>query len=217
MIRFFAELIKSLGMCQEDCISCGGKISSWQQGFVCENCINSLKPHHPAEYKRLDHVKSYRVFGLYEGTLKDVILSIKFNANIPLAHWLGKVTAPYLWEYIDSTKPDIITTPAINLRRYWSRGFNHAEEILKGAEAPYISVFKRVGFQAPSAGLKKEERLKVVQTHLLKDEAIDLLENKRVLIFDDVLTTGATITRLAELSLMVGALEVHAFFVAKAL
>lgn len=56
-----------------------------------------------------------------------------------------------------------------------------------------------------------------MQTHLLKDEAIDLLENKKVLIFDDVLTTGATITRLAELSLMVGALEVHAFFVAKAL
>lgn len=217
VIRILANIVKSLGICEEECISCGGKISCLDQGYVCEKCIKSLKPYHPVQYKKLDYISSYRVFGRYEGTLKDIIQNVKFHANIPLARLLGKVIAAYLWEYIQNLKPDLITCPAINVRRYWSRGFNHAEEILKGADIPYIRVFTRTGFDPASAGLKSEDRLRVVKSHHLRKNTIDLLEDKKVLIFDDVLTTGATIERLAELALSVGSSQVHAFFVAEAL
>lgn len=217
MIKVFAQLVKFSGLCEEECISCGGPIHCKDQGYFCNACIESLKPYHPVEYRKLEYVSSYRVFGRYEGVLKSLILNAKFHAHVSLARSIGKVISPYLWEYIEIINPDLITCPGINIRRYWSRGFNHAEEMLKGAGVPFIKVFKRVGLEGASAGLSKEERLKVVKSHKLREEVIDLLEDKKVLIFDDVLTTGATITRLAQLILSVGASEVYAFFVAQAL
>ncbi len=213
----FAQIVKFLGLCEEECVFCGGPIYSKDQGYFCDTCLESLKPYHPIEYREIEYVSSYRVFGRYEGVLKSLILHAKFGAHVSLARYIGKVISPYLWEYIELINPDIITCPAINIRRYWSRGFNHAEEMLRGANVPFVKIFKRTGFGGPSAGLTKEERLKAVESHKLREEVIDLLEDKKVLIFDDVLTTGATITRLAELVLSVGALEVHAFFVAQAL
>jgi len=217
MIKVFARLVKFSGLCEEECIFCGAPIYSEDQGYFCNVCLEHLKPHHPLEYRKLEYVSSYRVFGRYEGVLKSLILSAKFRANVSLARSLGKVISPYLWEYIEIINPDLITCPGVNIRRYWSRGFNHTEEMLRGAGVPFVKVFKRIGLGGISAGLSKEERLRAVKSHKLREEVIDLLEDKKVLIFDDVLTTGATITRLAELVLSVGASEVYAFFVAQAL
>lgn len=65
------------------------------------------------------------------------------------------------------------------------------------------------------ARLNREERQRAVKEYRLKKKCMDLLEDKIVLLFDDLLTTGATAQRLAELLLSVGAREVHAYFVAR--
>ncbi|MFN3814026.1 MAG: ComF family protein [Aquificaceae bacterium] len=215
MHKLISTIFKTLGITEEKCVVCGGPNLPDDQGYVCEECLNLISPTCPIVYEPLPYVSSYRVYGRYEDVLRDVILCIKFNSNIPLARKLGQVISLHLWEYIKDINPDFITYPAINLRRLWTRGFNHVEELLKGASVPYMSLFKRVGLDGPSVRMRKEERYKKVQNHRLREELAGLLEGKRVLVVDDVLTTGATISRLGELLLSAGAEEVNAFFVAK--
>ncbi|WP_333784944.1 phosphoribosyltransferase family protein [Thermocrinis sp.] len=207
------KFLRLLGISQSECIHC--QSPAMGDLFLCKECIQDIKPFHPIEYTPIPYVFSYRVFGKYEGVLKSILQQIKFSNNPFLARWLGEAIKDHLWEFIEQTNPDIITFPELNLRRFWTRGFNQIEEILKGAGVPYQRVFKRVGFDPPMARLDKKKRIKASQTHTLREEWIEVLEGKKVLIVDDVLTTGGTISRLCELLLSVGAEQTHAFFLTK--
>ena len=209
------KLLKGLGLLQTECVACGKDGNYKEQGYVCEDCLNKLKPFHPIEHRHIDYVFSYRVFSAYEGVLKEVIRSIKFDLNIPLAIRLGKIISPYLWEYMNDIDADLITCPPLNYRRMWTRGFNHVEKILQGAGIKPMSIFVRRGFSKPMAFLSTTERAKAVKEYQIRREMIDFVYQKKILIVDDLLTNGITISRLAELLLSVGANEVHAFFVAK--
>ncbi|MCS6875670.1 MAG: phosphoribosyltransferase family protein [Aquificaceae bacterium] len=210
-------LLQSIGLAKSLCSACGLNFVGKEQGFLCESCLQSLKPYHPMDYsKRIEYVFSYRIYGLYKDVLKEVIQSIKFENSKRLAHRLGGIIKEHIQEYIEEVQPDLITYPSLNLRRLWSRGFNHMEEVLKGAGVPAIKLFKRRDFKPPLAYLDEQERARVVKEHRLKEEFIEYLQGKRVLIVDDLLTTGSTIKRLAYLLMSVGAEEVHAYFIAKA-
>jgi len=209
------NFLRLLGISQAECIHCHNP--AIEDLFLCKECIQDIKPFHPIEYTHIPYVFSYRVFGKYEGVLKSIVQQIKFSNNPFLARWLGGSIKDHLWEFIEQTNPDIITFPELNLRRFWTRGFNQIEEILKGAEVPYQRVFKRVGFDPPMARLDKKKRIKASQTHTLRKEWIEVLEGKKVLIVDDVLTTGGTISRLCELLLSVGAEQTNAYFLTKEL
>jgi predicted amidophosphoribosyltransferase len=165
--------------------------------------------------KRIDFVLSYRIFGLYEGALRDCLLAIKFHNSKGLALRLGGILKRHLTQYVEELSPDLITFPALNLRRYWSRGFNHMEYVLKGAGLPHLQVFERKDLSPPLARLKGRRREKAVMGYSLRKEFIDFLHGKRVLIVDDVLTTGSTLSRLASLLLSVGVKEVHVYLIAK--
>jgi len=89
------------------------------------------------------------------------------------------------------------------------------EEILKGAEVPYQRIFERKGFDPPMARLKSQERLKAVQSHQVRKHWLYALEDKKILVVDDVLTTGQTMSHLCQLLLSLGAKETHAFFIAR--
>ncbi|MFN3869898.1 MAG: ComF family protein [Aquificaceae bacterium] len=209
-------IFQFFGLAKDECLSCGSKFFGKDQGFICDECLKSIKPYHPMDYShRLSYVFSYRIYGLYEGPLKHLIHAIKFENSKGLALLLGRIIREHLWEYMEEIEPDLITFPPLNLRRFWNRGFNHVENILKGAEVPCISLFKRQDMAPPLARLGKEERAKAVMGYKVKEGFVDFIEDKRILIVDDLLTTGSTIQRLSYLLLSLGAREVHAYFVAK--
>ncbi len=211
------HIIKKLGLIDTECAVCKKENYFIDQGYICEECINNIKPYHPIEYEHIEYLFSYRIFGIYEGVLMHTIKSIKFHLNKPLARILGEIIKPYLWDYIHQVKPDYVTFPPLNYRRIWQRGFNHAELILKHAGVTPIKLFIRRGFSKPMALLSKEEREKAVREFDLRKESLDLIENKVILIFDDLITSGTTVSYLAKLLLMAGASQVHAFFIAKAI
>jgi predicted amidophosphoribosyltransferase len=207
------KLLRLFGLTQGNCLNC--EKPAVREEFLCEDCFKELKPQHPMEYTYIPYVFSYRVFGRYEGAIKSLILNAKFENNPYTARFLGKVVKDYLWQYINEIQPDIITFPELNLRRLWLRGFNQVEEILNGADVPYQRIFKRKGFDPPMARLGSQERLKAVQSHQVKKHWLYALEDKKILVVDDVLTTGQTISHLCQMLLSLGAKETHAFFIAQ--
>ncbi|WP_457600636.1 ComF family protein [Hydrogenivirga sp.] len=205
-----------LGLAEEFCVLCGGALDDPTQGYLCRSCLADLKPSHPLPYGKLDYISGYGVFGRYEDALAEVIRLIKFKSVKPLALRLGEALSSHLGEYISQLEPDILTYVPVHTLRFWNRGFDHNEEILAGAGLDFTGLLLRRRHAKPLARLKREERARAVKDAFgVKKNYIDYVEGRSVLVFDDILTTGATAKSVAEPLLSLGAREVFFYFVAK--
>ncbi len=210
------RLLSDLGLAETACSNCGSGVEDGRQGYLCERCLGELKPHHPIDYRRLEYITSYRVFGVYGGVLAEVLRLIKFRSVRPLARILGEAVREHMGEFVEETSPDLITFVPVHLLRFWGRGFDHNREILRGSGFDFEEVLLRLRYARPLASYGKEERMRMVRGAFgIRKEYVDKLEGKRVLVFDDILTTGATSRSVAESILSVGASEVFFYFVAK--
>ena len=147
-------------------------------------------------------------FGSYEGPLRRLIHLFKFEGVQPLAKPLGGFLALALPR---ETNFDAIVPMPLHWRRRWERGFNQsellAEEIGRRWNAPVRRVVKRKRATAPQAGLTSaQRRLNVRGAFSVKPGTS--LKGLRILLVDDVLTTGATASACARVLKRAGASHV---------
>lgn len=205
------------GIALDECRSCGKTFMGVGQGYICSSCIDEINPHIPMDYsQKFEFISQYSIFGLYEGPLKDALLCLKFEGARYLAKVIAERINGHFWEFVSSVEPDIISFAPLNLRRLWTRGFNQVEEILKHLGVQPIGLFNRKDFKGPLARYDASQRAMIVSGFKLKQNVIDLVDGKKVLLVDDILTTGSTINKLSELLMSVGTSEVFAYFIAKA-
>jgi len=155
-------------------------------------------------------------FGSYEGTLRQLIHLYKY-ARIqtlwqPLAQFLA--AALPLEERFD-----FVTAVPLHWRKQWQRGFNQSE-LLAGAIArrrgiPLVHALGRRRFTLTQAGLSNTERRKNVAAAFRCRRASRALPGKRVLLIDDVMTTGSTAAACARALKQAGAARVTLATVAR--
>ncbi len=152
-----------------------------------------------------DHVYT---FGAYDGTLRRLIHLFKFEGVETLRKPLGALLARALPR--ESSFDAIVPMP-LHWRRRWQRGFNQSEllakEIARRWNAPVADVVHRKKATAPQAGLTSAQRRKNVQGAFEVKKG-RRLEGMRLLLIDDVLTTGATASVCARALKRAGATEV---------
>ncbi len=217
-MKLLGKLVDSLFLSEDFCISCGKGFEADAQGFVCPKCIEDLKPFHPFEYIELPFISGYRIFAKYEGALEEVIKSIKFRRALPLVQALAGKVETHLKEYLKDVEPDMITFVPVHFWRRWGRGFDHNEELLRFMNIPFLKVVERHRYSKPLAGYGREERKRITgEAFRVRKSFIDLLEGKRVLVVDDLLTTGSTAQSVAKILMEVGVDEVYFYFVAREL
>ncbi len=210
------SLLGALRLTESSCRVCGREFEPKAQGYICGLCFEGMRPSHPLTYERLDYVSSYKVFGLYDGVLAEAIKLIKFRSVKPLALEVGKRIREDLVSYMGEVEPDVLTFVPLHSFRLWNRGFNHNVEILKGASVEFEDILLRVRYSRPLAVYGREKRAEVVRDAFsVRKGWVDGVEGKKVLVFNDVLTTGATSRSVAELLLSLGASEVFFYFLSK--
>ena len=145
-------------------------------------------------------------FGSYEGTLRELIHLYKYagieTLSLPLADLLA--SALPLEERFDA----VIPVP-LHWRKKWHRGFNQAEllarAIARRRGIPMVRALGRVRFTKTQAGLSNTDRRKNVAAAFRCRRAAETLRGKRVLLIDDVMTTGATAAACARALKQAGA------------
>ncbi len=152
-------------------------------------------------------------FGSYEGTLRELIHIFKYGGVKPLARPLGKLlsSALPLEEQFDAVVP----VPLHWLRR-WRRGFNQSEllahAIARRSGIPVRRVLTRVKATRAQAGLSNTGRRENVAAAFRARGRVDGL---RLLLVDDVMTTGSTATACARTLKRAGAKRVALLTVAR--
>jgi ComF family protein len=100
---------------------------------------------------------------------------------------------------LEETGFDVIVPVPLHRARLAERGYNQAHELARGIAGTIAAKSVRRIRPTPSqTGLHVEERIENVRGAFALTRSSRSLEGKHVLIVDDVMTTGATITSVAE-------------------
>jgi competence protein ComFC len=174
------------------CFCCGRNLGSGAAaGNICRVCLK--KPMH------FD-----RAFApcVYEGAIKSLIHAFKYDFKDYLARPLARLMSDFIREYglpVDSL--DLVVPIPLHQARLREREFNQAELLAKEiaqlynlAICPDNLIRKR--YTRSQAELESPDRLENVKgSFAVKDP--EIFKNKKILLVDDVMTTGATSSEAA--------------------
>lgn len=160
-----------------------------------------------------------RACGVYEGALRESVLRLKSRPQIPARlRKLLKTTASVLQD-IQSCE-SIIPVP-LHPSRFIERSFNQAAVIanelaaITGLQVDTASLVRTKRTEKHRAGMKTRERARSLEK-AFRVRAPRLIENKAVLLVDDVMTTGSTANEIAQTLLQGGAKTVSILTLARA-
>jgi len=163
------------------------------------------------------------VCGPYSGRLKDLVLQYKFNQRLDLGRQLQECAlAAYttaMQRFQDMQGPELIIPVPLHGRRLLGRGFNQAKEIgrlLSSRMGAAIEqrALERVRRTVPQMRLARAERAtNIAGAFAAKQE---LVCGKRILLIDDIMTTGSTLEECTRVLLAAGASEVDVLVLARA-
>ena len=175
-----------VGLKENICAFCNKKTVT---GFICEEC----KREYP-----FDEVVCAYTFNL---PLQRMIHHFKYNEFKKIGTFLGYKLAEIISTYSFISDTDYIIPVPLHKAKKRFRGFNQSEIIARALSIKFnIPILKneltRKKFTQTQTKLKKHEREKnVANAFQLKNFGI--IENKSLLLVDDVLTTGSTMKSIA--------------------
>lgn len=158
--------------------------------------------------------------GDYSGELRAAVLKIKHPSAEPLAGALAELLVQQWGEAIREWRPDAVLPAPMHWFRRLVRGANSAET-LSSVLAQRLGVPYAAGCMArrrrtrPQSGLASGERFRNVRGAFRLRGGVNL-EGARILVVDDILTTGATCGEITRILLAAGASAAAAAVAARA-
>lgn len=194
------------------CVACGKEIG--YKSFLCEDCTGSLKGPVYLDFK-LPWIDQGHFFWWYESPLKEIIRAYKFERRYRLSNCL----ANYLFEMFCSFSPefDAIVPVPTTISALGERGYDTNRLILKKLKKKFVFTEDQVlvarNKKVPQSSLGGKERKKNIEGKFaIRKEPVP----ERVLLFDDVVTTGSTVIECAKLLKRNGAKEITLFTIGRA-
>jgi ComF family protein len=186
------------------CTICG---SSIPKAGVCDLCKND-----PPSFSAL------RSWGIYNGTLRKALLSLKYENNLGLARTLAAQLAP-IFVKANWSVDLIVPIPLCKSHRR-GRGYNQSEQIAHPLslelQVPLVTnAVNRIKETSSQVDLSRPERFNNLKDAFSGNPA--KLKNKNVLLVDDIVTTGATLRSCSSALLDAGCTSVYCLTVAQTL
>jgi ComF family protein len=167
------------------------------------------------------HFDGARSFARYEEGLVRAIVLLKFEEMNPLADWFADRLAEVVRHCGDALKVDLVVPVPLHRIRQQERGFNQAELLSKRLatrlKLPHQGVLLVRKRPRPDKHLlTSRERWEAVRGAFATRSGSQV-DNRRVLLVDDVMTTGATLDACAKALRDAGASSVIGLTVARAI
>lgn len=213
------------------CVGCGVLVA--QTGTVCGACWKKLQfitppfcpimgtPHKyslGSDLISLQALKDPPPFGraravlVHDGLARKLISRLKFADRTELAPWMAKWMCVAGQEIIKDK--DLVIPVPLHIMRFFKRGYNQAAELARNiAQQEHIAFYPQ-GLQrhkntTPQVGLSRQDRqINLHNAFTVPAKYQSHIKNKRILLIDDVLTTGSTLRSAAKALVMAGSSQV---------
>jgi ComF family protein len=181
--------------------------SAYEEPFLCLKCRDKKKP--------------WDRFGFYQqysGLLRKLILSFKFQGCLGYASVLQDLVCQAYTAHLSACAPEVIVPVPLGSKRLRQRGFNQCLELVRVlshmlAVPINIQALERIRETRPQSELGFRERQFNLNKAMLAHE--DHLRGKRVLLVDDIYTTGSTVISCTHALKKAGALKVDVLVLAR--
>ena len=201
----------------QKCIFCG-KVLDENETDLCRNCRKTA-PEFPGSKIKLSFLAQWTGLWYYKENVRQSLLRYKFRGRRNYAAAYGRMLAMKL-QSTDNMDWDVLSWVPIARLRQLRRGFDQsqliAEAVAKELDAVAVQTLRKVRNTKPQSGLgdAAHRRANILGAY----EAVDpeLWKDKRILLLDDVVTTGATASECAKTLLLAGAKEIKLATVAVA-
>lgn len=186
------------------CNLCGDALPTWRAdpSALCVRCR-----------RRPRVISRGRAIGVYEGTLRDILHSLKYEGRRSVARGIGERMAAAGGEVLEGA--DALVPVPLHWFRQYQRGFNQAEELARHIGLPLEHALRRRRRTVTQTDLPESQRLRNV-AGAFRVHRRAKVQGRVLVIVDDVSTTGATLDACAAALLERGAKEVRALTAARA-
>jgi len=224
------------------CLHCDDDLPQASDILLCLKCLQLIAPELPECCRRCGAVlpaesmpagccpacKEFRLvfdavfpLGRYDGALRDVVLKTKRASSDAWSLAVGRLLAKRLGDKIVQFRPDAVVPIPMHWMRRLLRGVNSpelfAECLGKSLKTPVLGTLRRRRYTSPQKDLSPRERFRNVRGAFgLARWRQQRWQDSRVLLVDDILTTGATCSEAAGLLKQAGAEAVAVAVVARA-
>lgn len=212
------------------CVSCGNLLTPDVE-HICTNCWDSIIRVTRAHELYLEtkgkllssgHITDLASAFVFEkeGAFQRIAHSMKYEGMPSLGSKLGNRIGEVLQEW--NLSADCIIPIPLHKRKLRERGYNQAEYIARGVSEtsgiPYYNdlVKRRKDTQSQTTLNIDERRENVHAAFEIAAGKLDYIKDKKLIVVDDVITTGATIVSCAQELRLAGAASVIAVSVALA-
>ena len=156
--------------------------------YLCKKCREKI------EKKKYLHVRKniYYLFE-YKDDIRDLIIDYKLNEKKDLSYFITSLVEDDLKKVIKENKIDIVVPIPASKERIMERGFNQVELILENIGIDYKKAERRKNTRPMHKILEKNLRRINVKSVF---KCNFLTDNKNILIFDDIITTGTTVEEM---------------------
>jgi ComF family protein len=222
-----------------DCRLCGIPLVIISRLPVCQECLDSIQPTRvpqcvqcgerllPAQLLMGDgHCQGCRdfepefdravSFGEYAGALRGLIHLLKYDRVLPAAPVLGRMLAEVILHLGGEDSSPLIVPVPLHASKRGERGFNQAELMVRAAvkRLPQpmdvaIGLLKRERPTHSQVGLTREERVANMRGAFRVTDP-QRVKGATVIVVDDVMTTGTTVSECARVLKKAGAKRVWA-------
>ncbi len=201
------ESIREIGdpLCQQ----CGLPLpeDSHDEALFCGQCLTAPPTYDKARYG----VK-------YKGTVQQAIKSLKYGGSLHAAAALSDILTDAFHRHYEPAEFDLILPVPIHRKKLRERGFNQVVVLAEKLSARIGIPLDRTSFvksadTPPQAGLSRKERLSNLRGSF-RVARKDAIKNKRILLVDDVATTGSTIREAARTIRNAGSARIEALVLA---
>jgi competence protein ComFC len=201
------------------CYQCSNQISTSALG-VCARCGYPLKYDERCKHCRTNVIlPRTRALGFYSEPFPPLIHALKYQGKKSLAEIFGKGLTGLLNSDPVLKQADAIIPIPLHPARQRERGYNQTEllaiELSRQTGIPIISTLKRKKNTKSQTILDPDRRQENMRgAFVVKNTPLVL--NKKVILIDDVMTSGATISSAAQTLSKAGADEVYGLVIARA-
>jgi Predicted amidophosphoribosyltransferases len=206
------------------CAVCTELIEMGNNGILCSECLDKYESNNgivvkymgDSAVKNTDNLtRGYSVFDYVDIKLSVEHFKFKGFKNDGIA--LGEImytVADRNFPYI-LNDADILVPVPVHSKRFKERGFNQSAVLAKrlaqlSGKMCCENAIKRVRYTAPQSGLHPEQRLQNVKNAFEINQKIDI-RGKKIVLIDDIFTTGATINECANILIKSGSVQVDFF------
>jgi ComF family protein len=191
------------------CASCGLPLHNFQESsdYLCGDCIRQMPPYSGA-----------RSFGYYHAELRLLVQGLKFQNRRNLVKLLAPLLACAFHDSWRKEDFDLIVPMPLHRKRKLDRGYNQSD-LLARSLARQVGIrcsraLTRTRATLPQVGLTDAQRMENVRKAFRCADPRQI-SGRRILLIDDVMTTGATAASASGALLAGGARRISVLTVAR--